>query len=88
MSFPKSTKMFYKRDTRAKNRGAELIGLSLKRSGQPSDHSKPPVMQDFNKRKIAEAAKAAREAERGTLKDQSATNSDPVTKHFAPKKGN
>jgi hypothetical protein len=78
--------MFYKRDTRAKLRGKELIGLSLKRAGSPvvQQDNRPHPMTDFNKRKIKESEATARAAERGALKDQSATNSDKVTKHFKP----
>lgn len=55
MSFPKSTKTFYKRSSLAKQRGAELMAKALGRAGQPSDNTKPPVTPDFVARKIKES---------------------------------
>jgi hypothetical protein len=76
--FPKSVPTFFKRDTRAKSRGAELMALSVKNAGKPGDNSKPVPMQDFVQRKLKESTQHG---------EKPATDARKIREHFAPRQG-
>jgi hypothetical protein len=85
--FPKSKAMFYKRDTRAKSCGAELMSKTLQAAGNNPANANPQVpTPSWVASKIARAQADAKNAERDTLASKSSTEVKKTREHFAPQK--